>query len=99
MNETILKISVSELCEAEDINQEIIIEVVEYGIAKPFSGKAAEDWIFDPTSVHWLKKAIRLNRELEIDWVAIAMVIDLLKQKEQLQQENQLLQHQLSRFL
>jgi chaperone modulatory protein CbpM len=49
--------------------------------------------------VHWLKKFIRLNRELEIDWVAVSMVIELLKQKEQLKQENQNLQRQLERFL
>ncbi|MFT4941297.1 MAG: chaperone modulatory protein CbpM [Paraglaciecola sp.] len=99
MGDTILKISLTELCEAEQINEELIIEVVEYGIAQPVAGKSVEEWIFDPTSVHWLKKAIRLNRELEIDWVAVAMVIELLKQKEHLQQENQNLQHQLARFL
>jgi chaperone modulatory protein CbpM len=99
MSETFLKISLSELCEAEQINQELIIEVVEYGIAKPVEGKTADEWIFDPNSVHWLKKAISLNRELEIDWVAVAMVIKLLKQKERLQLENQNLQRQLARFL
>ena len=99
MSETFLKISLSELCEAEQINQELIIEVVEYGIAKPVAGKTVDEWIFDPNSVHWLKKAISLNRELEIDWVAVAMVIKLLKQKEHLQLENQNLQRQLARFL
>ena len=99
MSETILKISLSELCEAEQINEELIIEIVEYGIAQPVAGKTVEEWIFDPTSVHWLKKAINLNRELEIDWVAVAMVIELLKQKEHLIRENQNLQRQLARFL
>jgi chaperone modulatory protein CbpM len=98
MNETILKISLNELCEAEQINEELIVEVVEYGIAQPAAGKAVKEWIFDPTSVHWLKKAIRLNRDFEIDWVAVAMVIELQKQKEYLQQENQNLQRQLARF-
>ena len=99
MSETILRISLSELCEAEQINEELIIEVVEYGIAKPVAGQTVDEWIFDPNSVHWLKKAISLNRELEIDWVAVAMVIKLLKQKERLQLENQNLQRQLARFL
>jgi len=99
MSETILRISLNELCEAEEINQDIIIEVVEYGIAAPVVGNTVDEWAFDPTSVHWLKKAIRLSRELEIDWVAVAMVIELLKQKEQLQQQNQNLQRQLERFL
>jgi chaperone modulatory protein CbpM len=56
MSETILKISLSELCESEQINEEIIVEVLEYGIAQPLAGETTDEWIFDPTGVHWLKK-------------------------------------------
>ena len=98
-SESFLKITVSELCEAEAIDETLIVQVVEYGIAEPLAGENSQDWIFDPGSVHWLKKAVRLYHELEIDWVAVAMVIELLKQKEALLKENQHLQEQLQRFL
>ncbi|MFT4995126.1 MAG: chaperone modulatory protein CbpM [Paraglaciecola sp.] len=99
MSEPILRISVSELCQSQEISEEVIVEVVEYGIATPVAGDTWQEWVFDNNSVHWMKKAIRLNQQLEIDWVAVAMLIELLKQKEQLQRENQSLQHQLARFL
>lgn len=56
MSETILKISLSELCESEQINEEIIVEVLEYGIAQPLAGETTNEWIFDPTGFNWLKK-------------------------------------------
>lgn len=98
-SESFLKITVSELCEAESIDETLLVQVVEYGIAQPVAGQNSQDWIFDTSSVHWLKKAVRLYQEMEIDWVAVAMVIELLKQKESLLKENQHLQEQLQRFL
>jgi chaperone modulatory protein CbpM len=99
MPDPILKVSVAELCETDFISETLIVEVVEYGIATPIDGSHTHDWVFDTNSVHWLKKAIRLSIEMEIDWVAVAMVIELLKQKEALERENQHLQQQLQRFL
>lgn len=98
MSNVIWNISFNELCQSAHIDEELVIEVVEYGIAEPVAGQSSQDWLFDSTNVHWLKKAIRLSRDMEIDWVAVAMVIELLKQKEALERENQQLQQQLSRF-
>lgn len=99
MTDVILKISMSELCQSQRISRELVVEVVDYGIATPVEGSQQDEWVFDNNAVHWLKKAIRLNRELEIDWVAVAMVIELLKQKESLERENQQLLQQLKRFV
>ena len=98
MTDTLLIISFDELCQSEQINQEIIIEVVDYGIAEPVSGSSAQEWIFDTTSVHWLKKAIQLHDELEIDWVAVAMIVELLKQQENMKAEIETLQRRLDRY-
>jgi len=92
-----LIISVQELCQSQHIQQDFIIEIVEYGIAEPIKGNSAQEWVFDTTSVPWLKKAIDLHRELEIDWFAVAIIIELLKQKEALASENMRLQRRLGR--
>jgi len=99
MTEILLKVSVSELCQLESITQQIIIEAVDHGIAEPLEGSAVTEWVFDTGSAHWLKKAVRLRQDLEIDWIAVAMLIDLLQQKESLERENQCIQQQLARFL
>ncbi|MFT6268815.1 MAG: chaperone modulatory protein CbpM [Alphaproteobacteria bacterium] len=94
-----LYIAIDELCENQSFNKEVILEVVEYGIAKPSSGTNLSEWVFDLESAHWIKKAIKLNQQLLLDWVAISMVIDLMKEKERLVQENIRLKVRLSRLL
>lgn len=98
MIDTRLTICFDELCELENIDQEWVIEIIDYGIAKPISGTDKNDWYFDTPSIIWFKKAVRIYNELEVDWGAVAMIIDLLKQKQMLQEENQLLQNRLHRF-
>lgn len=99
MSDIMLKVSVQELCVQEGINETMLIEVVEHGIAEPLVGYGLHDWMFELNSVHWMKKAIRLHHDLEIDWVSVALVIDLLKQKDSLLRENQCLKMQLDRFV
>ena len=92
-------IDIAELCESESIDEDIIIEVVEYGIAVPHRGETLSEWIFDLENAYWIKKAVKLNQQLLLDWVAISMVIDLMKDKEKLVQENDLLKSRLKRLL
>lgn len=99
MTELVLSISLRELCQYEGLSEQIIVEVVEHGIAQPMAGREVVDWVFDTTSVHWLRKAVRLHADLDIDWVAVAMVIDLLRRNEALERRNQCFEQQLKRFL
>ena len=99
MSDIVSKVSLQELCAQEGVTETIVIEVVEHGIAEPLAGNDFNDWIFKCGSVHWMKKAIRLHHDLDIDWVSIAMVIDLLQQKEALLKENEHLKKQLHRFV
>ena len=99
MTQTLVRVSLSELCQLEGIERDMVIEIVEYGIARPLPGLDAPEWVFETSSVHWIKKAVRLYRDLEIDWVAVAMVIDLMQQKEGLERENRRYQRQLERFV
>lgn len=98
MSDTILQITMTELCQSHNITQDLVVDIVEYGIAEPIEGDQQDEWVFDSSAVHWLKKAISLNRELEIDWVGVAMVIELLRQKEALLRENKNLHMLLERL-
>ena len=99
MSELVLSISLRELCQCEGLTEQLIVEVVEHDIAQPITGHSVVDWVFDTTSVHWLRKAVRLHSDLEIDWIAVAMVIELLRKNEMLQQRNACIEQQLKRFL
>jgi chaperone modulatory protein CbpM len=98
MNTAIFSISFRELCQFEGIQRDVIIDIVDYGIVAPIEGDDINNWVFDTNSVYWIKKAVRLYQDLEIDWIAVAMLVDLLQQKELLQRENRAIQQQLRRF-
>ena len=91
-------ISLNELCQLERIESHHIIEIVENGIVKTIANANSKDWEFDTSSVHWIKKAVRLHQDLEIDWLAVALLIDLIQQRDSLQREKEFFQQQLRRF-
>lgn len=99
MNETLTRISYAELCQIEGIKSEHIIEIVNYRIVVPVEELENNEWLFETTSVFWIKKALRLHADLEIDWVAVAMIVDLMRQKEMLEKENDTIQRQLNRLI
>jgi chaperone modulatory protein CbpM len=99
MSTSLMRISMREICEREGFSQTVVVNLVELDIARPVAGTTVEDWLFDTTDVHWIKTAVRLHRDLELDWIATGMLVDLLRQREQLRRENRRLRQQLERFI
>jgi len=99
MSTTIVHITVREICECEGITEQQVVAIVEQGIARPLRGSTTSDWVFDAASASWMKKAVRLHRDLQLDWFATATLVDLLRQRERLYRENQELKRRLQRFL
>jgi chaperone modulatory protein CbpM len=99
MSTTVMRVTVTELCERDEVSREALFELVQHEVVEPIEGSSVDDWCFDVSSAHWLKRALRLKRDLDIDWVAVAMLIDLLREREALAQENQCLRQRLDRFL
>ncbi|MDX1344064.1 chaperone modulator CbpM [Reinekea sp. G2M2-21] len=98
MTEHVNSITLTDLCRIEGIRRDAVTAIVEYGIVKP-QGNVTQEWLFESGSVYWIKKATRLQMDLELDWLAVAMVIDLLKQKDALEAENQRINRLLQRFM
>ena len=111
MTETLLIISYDELCQIEGLDSDFIFAIVEYGIVTPIdkyienktdkeiSHEQKSQWLFDSNSVYWIKKASRLHSDLELEWLAVAMVIDLMRENETAKKEMAIMQRQLKRFL
>lgn len=99
MNEASTRMSAREFCRCENVSEQWLVALVDYEVARPLSGASVADWWFEVDSVHWLRKAVRLRRDLELDWMAVAMVVELLQVQERLQKDNRLLQQRLSRLL
>ena len=98
MNDTHLEIlSLNELCEITVMPKKAIIEIVEHGIIEPI-GDEPESWRFDTHMLVTTRKALRLHRDLEIDWSGIAFTLSLLEELEEQREEIKTLKRRLSRF-
>ena len=99
MKKVLLHISFTELCQDEFIEGEHIVELVDHGVITPAAGTGQDDWIFDTRSVYWIKKALKLRRDLDLEWLAVALAIDLIRENEILRDEIESCKRQLQRFL
>ncbi len=97
MSEYIL-LRLTEVCSELDLPREACEELVELGIVRP-EGERPEDWIFDITMVSVIRRATRLQRDLDLDWSAVAMVVNLLEERDQLRAELEAMEQRLNRFL
>ncbi len=93
-----LQISFSDLCELTELSRTTVIEIVEQGIVEPV-GEGPDSWSFSTQMIVVTKKALRLHRDLDIDWSGIALALALLDEVETLRAENKCLQRQLEKFL
>lgn len=91
-------LSFEELCLSANISEQSLFELIEHNIVVPLTGPQAEHLQFHVGCVMQIKKAVRLYRDLDIDWVDLCLVLNLLNEIEQLKNENSQLKQQLSRF-
>jgi chaperone modulatory protein CbpM len=91
-------LNLDDFTRATELPTTTIIEIIEQGIIEP-QGPAPESWQFDTHMIVITKKAVRLHRDLNLDWAGIALALELMDEMEQLRVENQRLQRRLSWFI
>ena len=83
---------------ATGVAVEMLIEIVEIGIIEP-PGSKPEDWIFDAHMLGTTRRAIQLQRDLQVDWPGIALALHLIEDRNRLQREVNHLRARLERFM
>ena len=91
-------LTLTEICIELQLSQDACVELVDLGVVSP-SGNAPQDWTFDYTSVCIIRRAARLRRELDLEWSAVAVAVNLLEERERMQAETETLRQRLDRFL
>ena len=87
MKKTILRsdivdaLSLRDLCRFCQAEEAWVIELVEHGVLDPI-GSTTGNWQFVGTSIVRAKKASRLNRDLGINTAGVALVLDLLEERD-----------------
>jgi|DEB0MinimDraft_3_1074331.scaffolds.fasta_scaffold358526_1 chaperone modulatory protein CbpM len=98
MSDKPVKLNLSDICLAVELPEQVLLELVSHDIIQP-QGERPSEWRFDVTMVTVVKRAVRLHRDLDLDWTAVAVIEELLEQREQLLAENAALRRRLHRFL
>ena len=98
MSEYSIYITLTELCLHTDTPAETIVEFVEHGILEPV-GESQDAWTFSIETVQITQRALRLHQDLGVNWAGVALALELMTQRENLQRENQRLRQRLQRFL
>ncbi|MEX0617906.1 MAG: chaperone modulator CbpM [Pseudohongiellaceae bacterium] len=93
-----IKLSLRDVSFAVALPEDAVVELVEHGIVSP-PGGSPSSWSFDLTMVSVVRRATRLHHDLELDWSAVAMVCELLEERDRLLEDNRRLQQRLRRFL
>lgn len=91
-------LSFTEVCLQTGAAEHTVVEIIEQGIVDPI-GDSHDEWLFSPAMLIQTQKAVRLHRDLEVNWAGIALAIDLLNEVEELRERNRYLESRLSRFV
>ncbi|MEK1833770.1 chaperone modulator CbpM [Pseudomonas sp. NPDC089918] len=94
----IVLLDLAEFCEATELSEVHVIEIVEHGILEP-QGAQPKDWRFTDYELALAKRAAKLRRDLELEWEGVALALNLLEEVQQLRAENRMLRQRLGRLL
>lgn len=71
------QLTLDDLCRACAIDAQRIIELVDVGVLEP-QGREPARWTFVGDSLYRARKALRLQRDLDMDLAGAALVLELL---------------------
>jgi chaperone modulatory protein CbpM len=95
MSETGYYLTLGEVTQSARLSTETVITIVECGIVQP-RGDQPQQWLFEPQMLGTVQRACRLQRDLELDWPAVALALELIEDLQRLREENQRLRQQLA---
>lgn len=78
-----MRITFEELCLACGASRELVIEMVHEGVIEP-TGDSREEWRFHGEALVRARRAIRLVRDLRLNWPGAALALDLLDEIERM---------------
>ena len=69
------------------VHPALISQYIRHGLLDPLDDCDEREWRFDDTSLHLLRKIQRLRSELGVNINGVAVILELLRQIEDLRQE------------
>ena len=89
-----LTYSLQELAHRSGVEGTLIVEMVSPAILDPH-GTAAADWRFPAPALTRVRRALRLRRDLELNWPGVCLAIELLDELDDLRRRHRALLRRL----
>ncbi len=89
--------TVHEVCEICEVSLERVVSFVDFGVLTP-EGTKLDDWRFPAQSILQMRRASRLQRDLELDLPGLALALELLEEIAGLRRELGNLRAQIAQF-
>ncbi|MDT8398964.1 MAG: chaperone modulator CbpM [Pseudomonadales bacterium] len=86
--------TLQELCQSLQADADFIVQCVDYGIAE-VEGETREQWKFSTLALVRIQRAYRLQRDLDINFTGLGVVLDLLDDVEALRAQRNTLEKRL----
>lgn len=75
--------TLAEFCQACGVHTELVVEMVEEGVIEPAAVQETEWYFYGPSLVR-AQTALRLVRDLDVNWPGAALALDLLEELDRL---------------
>lgn len=93
-----LNLDLRELARVCGATDQTVTLLVSEGVLRP-EGARPQEWRFSGVQVCRARRALRLQRDLELDLAATALALDLIEELEALRQHVRALEYQLGRVV
>jgi chaperone modulatory protein CbpM len=78
-----VEFSLTEVCAACRVSEELVVEIVAEGIVEPLGGERAR-WRFTGVALTRVQRALSLQRDFGVNLAGAALALDLLEELERL---------------
>jgi chaperone modulatory protein CbpM len=86
-----MTLTLTELCVRVGAHADLVVELVSCGVVVA-RGASQDEWAFDLRALERSRAALRLHRDLGLDWRNLALTLDLLEEVERLRRRVDLLE-------
>lgn len=84
-------LTLDEFIEITHLSAELVDNYIQYDIIHP-AGELREQWVFDLSHIKRAKRALRLQRDLEVNLAGVAIVLDLLDEIDNMRNQMEVLE-------
>lgn len=79
--------TLAELCQTCHAPAEVIIKLIDHGVITPHEGSSTRQWRFHRSTLIRADKALRLKRDLGVNFPGAALALELLDEIDELRAE------------